>query len=131
MNLRRPVLAAALAAALAGWPMASAASWFKVGQTDRVTLYMDKNSMQQIGEHQWRAWELQDLKSPDPDGVRSRRYLNEYDCEHKMHRIGRMVSYSGPLLTGEKLHEVEEFGYWRNIPRRGLFALAYVIHCGK
>jgi len=126
-----PVRHLLLAALLGLSPLVSAASWVRVGSTANVTLYMDRNSLQQIGEHQWRAWELQDLKSPDPDGVRSRRYLNEYDCEHKMHRIGRMVSYSGPLLTGEKLHEVEEFGYWRNIPRRGLFALAYVIHCGK
>ncbi len=129
MQLRPPALL--LAAILGLSPLACAASWFKVGSTASVTLYMDRNSMQKIGENQWRAWEIQDLKEPDPDGVRSRRYLAEYDCEHKMYRLGRMASFAGPMLTGEKLFDVEDYGYWRTIPRRGLFGLAYVIHCGK
>ncbi len=135
MHPRRLAFAAALACTIGLSPLLAGATtaspWFKVGRTDNVTLYMDRNTMQQIDDNQWRAWELQDLKRPDPDGVRSRLYLNEYDCEHKMYRLGRMTSYSGPMLTGQKLFEVEDFGYWRHIPRRGLFALAYVIHCGK
>lgn len=127
MQLRHLLAATALGLT----PLVCAASWFKVGSTASVTLYMDRNTMQQIGERQWRAWEIQDLKSADPEGVRSRRYLAEYDCEHKMYRLGRMTSFAGPMLTGEKLFDVEDFGYWRDIPRRGLFALSYVIHCGK
>lgn len=127
MTLRR--LAIGLTLGLA--PLWCAASWVKLGQTPNLTLYLDRSSMQQVSETIHRAWELQDLAKPDPDGVRSRRFLNEYDCRYKMHRIGRMVSYSGPMLTGEKLFEVEDFGYWRDIPPKGLFALGYVAHCGK
>lgn len=127
MTLRRLALGVTLALA----PLWCAASWFKVGQTAAVTLYMDRNTMQQFGETTHRAWELQELAQPDPDGVRSRRFLNEYDCRYKMHRIGKITSYSGSMLTGEKLFDLEDFGYWRQIPPKGLFALGYVIHCGK
>ncbi len=129
--MRRPALRLAIGLTLGLLPLWCGATWFKVAGTAGMTLYMDKASMQKVDENIHRAWELQDLKAADPEGVRSRRYLNEYDCKHKMHRIGRMVSYSGPMLTGNKLFEVEEFGYWRTIPRNGLFALAYVIHCGQ
>lgn len=72
---------------------------------------------------------MQDLRKADADGVMSRRYLNEYDCQYKMHRIGQVTSFSGPKLSGRKLFEVEEFGYWRKIPPDGLFAVVYVWLC--
>lgn len=120
--------AAILAACLL--PTLAWANWVKVGDAEGVTLYMDRSSMQRE-EDVRRVWEIQDLKAPDGDGVRSRRYLNEYDCKHQMYRIGNMVSYSGPMLTGRKLFEVEEKGYWRKVGGPTLFTLSFVIHCGR
>ncbi len=126
---RRPWPALVLPALLALLPAAALADWVKVGETAAVALYMDRSSLRRT-EDTWRVWEIQDLRAADPDGVRSRRYVNEYDCRNRMHRIGRMTSHAGPMLTGAQLFEVEEFGYWRTIPAAGLFTRAYTLHCG-
>lgn len=122
-------LAAALCALLIG-PAARAQKpggetpWEKLGETPVLALYMERASVQRDGAIR-RVIEMQDLKVPDPDGVLSRRYTNEYDCENQMHRIGRMTSWSGPQLTGRKLFDVSEWGYWRTIPPNGLFTLGF------
>ena len=58
-----------------------------------------------------------------------RRYRNEYDCQNKMYRISQVTSYAGPMLSGKKLFDINEEGYWRKIPPNGLFVLGYVAHC--
>lgn len=120
--------AACLAACLL--PALASANWAKVGESELATLYMDRSSIQRE-EYVVRVWEIQDLKAPDADGVRSRRYLNEYDCKHQMYRIGDMTSYSGPMLTGQKLFDVETKGLWRKVGGRSPFTLSFVIHCGR
>lgn len=122
-------LAVGLALGLA--PLWCAAAWEKLGRTNNVTLYIDRSTLRNVDDDTYSAWEVQDLKVADPDGVRSRRYLHEVNCKYKMYRIGKMTSFSGPLLTGKKLFEVEEFGYWNDIPPKGLFSLTYAIHCGR
>lgn len=119
-------LAAVLSAALPG--VAQAMTWTRIGESESITLYVNRNAVEKEDRVR-RIWEMQDLKNPDPDGVASRRYMNEYDCEHKMHRITRMDSFSGPKLTGKKLFSVDEEGYWRKIPPNGLFLLPYVWLC--
>ena len=108
-------------------PMAAFA-WTRIGETPEVTLYVNRNSIEKEDTIR-RVWEMQDLKKPDAEGVRSRRYLNEYDCNYKMHRIGQMTSFAGPKMTGEKLATVDEMGYWRKIPPNGVFVLTYVAVC--
>ncbi len=121
-------LAAGLAIAL--MPALSWANWARVAEGEGVTLYMDRSSIQRE-ENVFRVWEIQDLKAPDADGVRSRRYLNEYDCKHQMYRIGNMTSYAGPMLTGQKLFDIEDKGVLRKVGGRNLFTLSFVIHCGR
>jgi len=106
------------------------AAWTRIGKTETVTLYVNRDSVETEGEVR-RMWEMQDLVAPDPDGVRSRRYLNEYDCKNKMYRISQVTSFAGPKLTGAKLFEVPDAGYWRKIPPNGLFVLGYVALCVK
>ena len=98
--------------------------WDKLGETPVLTLYLDRTSVQREAAIR-RVVEMQDLKVPDPDGVLSRRYINEYDCENQMHRIGQMTSWSGSQLSGRKLFDVAEWGYWRKIPANGLFTLGF------
>ncbi len=107
---------------------AQSQAWTRLGETEQVTLYVNRNSIERDGQVR-RVWEVQDLKQADPDGVMSRRYLNEYDCFHKMYRISQMTSYAGPMLSGKKLFEIDSPGYWRKIPPNGLFVLGYVAHC--
>ncbi len=115
------VWAAGLLPALAG-------AWTRIGETPEVTLYVDRQSIEKEDSIR-RVWELQDLKVADADGVRSRSYLNEYDCQYKMHRLSQVTSHAGPKLTGQKLFTVNEVGYWRKIPPNGVFVLTYVAVC--
>lgn len=105
-----------------------ALAWTRIGETPEVTLYVNRNSIEKVDTVR-RVWEMQDLKTPDVEGVRSRRYLNEYDCNYKMHRMGQMTSFSGPKMTGEKVATVNEMGYWRKIPPNGVFVLTYIAVC--
>lgn len=105
-----------------------AMTWTKIGETPEVTLHVNRNAVEK-DEAIRRVWEMQDMKIADPDGVMSRRYMNEYDCQYKMHRISQMDSFSGPALTGKKLFTVEDPGYWKKIPPYGLFTLTYIWLC--
>jgi hypothetical protein len=105
-------------------------AWDRLGETEEVVLYLHRPSIAQEGNVQ-RVWEMQDLKKADKDGVMSRRYVNEYECKERMHRIGRVTSYAGPKLSGKKVFEVEEFGYWRKVPPDGLFAVVFIWLCVK
>ena len=107
---------------------ASAFAWTRIGETPDVTLYVNRNTIEKDDTIR-RVWEMQDLKAPDPEGVRSRRYLNEYDCQYKMHRMGQMTSFAGPKMTGQTVATVNEMGYWRKIPPNGIFVLTYIAVC--
>ncbi len=109
-------------------PAAWAMSWTKLVETQTMTFYVNKNAIEREGDVR-RIWEMQDLKAADPEGVVSRRYLNEYDCKEKMHRIGQMTSFSGHKLSGKPLFNVTEWGYWRKIPPDGVFVVSYVMLC--
>ena len=106
----------------------TAQAWTRIGETQDLTLYVDRSAIEREDRIR-RVWEMQDLKTPDPEGVRSRRYLNEYDCTYKMHRLGQMTSYAGQKLTGGKVAEVKDMGYWRKIPPNGVFVLTYIAVC--
>ena len=123
---RMLLLALALAAATSGsaWAM----NWTRLVETQTMTFYVNRNAIEKDGDIR-RIWEMQDLKAADPEGVMSRRYLNEYDCKEKMHRIGQMTSFAGPKLTGKPLFEVADWGYWRKVPPDGVFVVSYVMLC--
>ena len=124
---RRVLACAVLAVGSTGaWAM----SWTKLVETQTMTFYVNRNAIEHDGDVK-RIWEMQDLKAADPEGVMSRRYQNEYDCKEKMHRIGRMTSFSGPRLSGKPMYDVPEWGYWRKIPPDGVFVVSYVMLCVK
>ena len=107
---------------------AFARSWVKLGETESVAIYVDRSSIERTSNGK-RAWEMQDLKTQDSDGVLSRLYMNEFDCKLKLHRISQVTSYSGAKLSGRKVAEIREAGYWRKIPTTGLFVVGYILHC--
>lgn len=113
---------------MGGLAPVTVSAWTRIGETPEVTLFVNRNSIER-DDNIRRVWEMQDLKSPDAEGVRSRHYLNEYDCTYKMHRLGQMTSYAGPKMSGEKLASVKEMGYWRKIPPGGVFVLTYIAVC--
>jgi hypothetical protein len=110
------------------WVPSTAMAWTRMGESEEVTLYLNRNSIEKENTIR-RVREMQDLKTADAEGVRSRSYINEYDCNYKMHRLGQMTSYAGPKMTGQKLFTVDEMGYWRKIPPDGVFVLTYIAVC--
>lgn len=110
-------------------PTAMAQSkWQKLAQSETVTLYINPRFIAKEGRLR-RTLEMQDLKAPDSQGVRSRSYVNEYDCDSLFFRLSQIKSYSGPGLTGRVLFEVMEQGYWQKIQPNSLFAVGYVAAC--
>ena len=102
--------------------------WEKLAQSENVTLYINPRFIVKDGIYR-RTLEMQDMKRPDAQGVRSRSYVNEYDCESLFFRISQIKSYSGPGLTGRILFEVMEQCYWQKIQPNSLFAVGYVAAC--
>ena len=92
----------------------AAMAWTRIGETPEVALFVNRNSIEKADRIR-KVWEMQDLKTADADGVRSRRYLNEYDCKYQMYRISNVTSYAGPMLTGQKLFDLEAKGLWRKV----------------
>ncbi|MEY2777110.1 MAG: hypothetical protein RLY30_1208 [Pseudomonadota bacterium] len=118
-----------LLGSMASGPAALAQSkWQKLAQSENVTLYINPRFMVKDGTFR-RTLEMQDLKTADDQGVRSRSYINEYDCESLFFRISQVKSYSGPGLTGRIVFEVMEQGYWQKIQPNSLFAVGYVAAC--
>jgi hypothetical protein len=117
-------LAAAVSAQPSPTMQAGDDRWRLIGQSVSMRLYYEPASIARQDEIR-RVRELQDLDVADPDGVRSRVYLNEYDCRNQMHRIGQMQSFAGPMLGGQRRFEVKEMGYWRRIPAGSAFAQVY------
>jgi hypothetical protein len=113
-----------VAANLAMATQSSHDRWRLVGQSPSMRLYLDPATLVRDGDIR-RVRELQDLDAADPDGVRSRAYLNEYDCRNQMHRLGQMQSFTGPMLEGGRRFDVREMGYWRKIPGGSAFAQVY------
>ncbi|MBP8148356.1 MAG: hypothetical protein KAY21_01425 [Limnohabitans sp.] len=111
-----------------GVQAAQAMTWTRIGETPDVALFVSRPSIEKEDSIR-RVWEMQDLKAPDADGVMSRRYLNEYDCQYKMHRMSQVSSFSGPKLSGKQLFNLDETGYWRKISPNGLFVLTYIAVC--
>jgi len=109
-------------------PALAQSKWQKLAEGESVTLYINPRFIAKDGTYR-RTLEMQDLKVPDSQGVRSRSYLNEYDCESLFYRISQVKSYSGPGLTGRILFEAMEQGYWQKIQPNSLFAVGYVAAC--
>ncbi|MEO8134487.1 MAG: surface-adhesin E family protein [Betaproteobacteria bacterium] len=78
------------------------ADWVKVLETDIVDQYVDPATIHRDGDLR-KAWRLQNLKSPTPDGQQSLRLLSEYDCKGGRMRILLGSSYTGPMATGQSL----------------------------
>jgi len=102
--------------------------WQRIGETASATIYVEAGSLRRDGQIR-RIVELQNLKAPDPEGVRSRRYEAEYECRYRMVRIGHVGSFTGAWLSGVKVFDVREIGYWRRVLPNSPFGLMLALVC--
>jgi len=90
------------------------AKWEKAAETDEAVIYIDSAKLRKNGQFR-RVWRLQDLKRRDPDGVLSRRGLQEFDCKGKRFRVLSGTGYEGSMGTGQALRSFDSATEWVDI----------------
>ena len=84
---------------------AAQADWTPVGPTSGAQFFMDKASLtRKAGMVQ--VWELVNMEQADGEGVRSSRFLIEYDCKGKRSRGLDMQTYKEPMGAGTVLQQL-------------------------
>jgi hypothetical protein len=78
------------------------AKWVKVSEDNEATYYADPVTVRKDGNIR-RMWELQDLKKRYKNREMSRRYLSEYDCKERRHRMLTISAHSEPMARGTLL----------------------------
>jgi hypothetical protein len=91
------------------------AEWVKVGRTDAAVHYVDPATLSKDGNLR-RVWAMQDMIETSPEGVRSIRALQEYDCADESFRYLAVAAHSGPMARGEVLAEHELRDEWSEQP---------------
>jgi len=97
----------ALSLMLAAAPLR--AEWLKVGETGAAVHYIDTATIRRDGNLR-RVWTVQDMKEADPDGIRSIRALEEYDCAEERFRYLSLTAHSAPMAGGLVIaaHELDD-----------------------
>jgi hypothetical protein len=80
------------------------AEWLKVGETEMAEHYVDTATIHEDGNLH-RVWTVQEMKETGPDGVRSIRALEEYDCAAERFRYLSLTAHSGPRAGGQVIAE--------------------------
>lgn len=85
------------------------AAWVKVGETDAAVHYIDAAMIRKDGNLR-RVWTVQDMREANPDGIRSIRALEEYDCAQERFRYLSLTAHSRPMAGGLVIaaHELDD-----------------------
>ena len=110
---------------------AAQADWTSVGPAGGTQFFMDKASLtRKAGMVQ--VWELVNMEQADGQGVRSSRFLVEYDCKAKRSRGLEMQTYKEPMGTGKLLQQLgPDPDGWEAVPPNSIFSQRMGMACGK
>jgi len=110
---------------------AAQADWTSVGPAGGTQFFMDKASLtRKAGMVQ--VWELVNIEQADGQGVRSSRFLVEYDCKAKRSRGLEMQTYKEPMGTGKLLQQLgPDPDGWEAVPPDSIFSQRMGMACGK
>ena len=110
---------------------AAQADWTSVGPAGGTQFFMDKASLtRKAGMVQ--VWELVNMEQADGQGVRSSRFLVEYDCKAKRSRGLEMQTYKEPMGTGKLLQQLgPDPDGWEAVPPDSIFSQRMGMACGK
>jgi len=110
---------------------AAQADWTPVGPTSGAQFFMDKASLtRKAGMVQ--VWELVNMEQADGQGVRSSRFLIEYDCQGKRSRGLDMLTYTEPMAAGKVLQQLgPDPDGWEAVPPDSIFSQRMGMACGK
>jgi hypothetical protein len=110
---------------------AAQADWTPVGPTSGAQFFIDKTSVtREAGMVQ--VWELVNMEQADGQGVRSSRFLVEYDCKGKRSRGLDMLTYNEPMAAGKVLQQLgPDPDGWEVVPPDSIFSQRMGMACGK
>jgi hypothetical protein len=93
----------------------SAQNWIKTGETSDSENYIDPSTVKFNGK-KFKIWGITNFKKQEPDGVKSQRYQDEYDCVNELRRSTYLSSHyekfgDGGIKFNSPINEP-----WRPIP---------------
>jgi hypothetical protein len=78
------------------------------------------------------VWEMVTMEQADGEGVRSSRFLVEYDCKGQRSRGLDMLTYTEPMGGGKLLQQLgADPDGWEAIPPESIFSQRMRMACGK
>lgn len=96
---------------------AIAADWFLVGRSTRTALFVDRDSIADLGENRRRATVYQVFSESDDDGTAAYEPVIEYDCAGLRYRFIGIKSLD---INGNMLRNDVGTGQWREIEAQSL-----------
>lgn len=128
-NIRRTTRLISISALL--FASAAYAEWEPVGPAGIAQFFMDKASVARKGDMA-QVWELVNMEKVDGEGVRSSRFLVEYDCKGKRSRGLDMLTYTEPMGAGKLIQQLgPDPDGWEALPPDSIFSQRMQLACGK
>ena len=90
------------------------AEWVKVSDASDIEVLIDPSSIRK-NEHRRRVWSLTNYKQDGPEGLRSVRAYEEYDCNEERLRELSLTFFSEPMGRGKILASVERPRDWIHV----------------
>ena len=98
--------------------------------TGCAQFFMDKTTLKRKADTV-QVWELVNMEKVDGEGVRSIRFLVEYDCKGKRSRGLDMLTYTEPM-GGKQIQQLgPDPDGWEALPPDSIFSQRMQLACGK
>ena len=110
---------------------AAHAEWVPVGPGGIAQFFMDKATITRKAD-MVQIWELVNMEKVDGEGVRSIRFLVEYDCKGKRSRGLDMLTYTEPMGGGKQIQQLgPDPDGWEALPPDSIFSQRMQLACLK
>ena len=110
---------------------AAHAEWVPVGPGGIAQFFMDKATITRKAD-MVQIWELVNMERVDGEGVRSSRFLVEYDCKGQRSRGLDMLTYTEPMGGGKQIQQLgPDPDGWEALPPDSIFSQRMQLACGK
>ena len=107
------------------------AEWVAVGPSGIAQFFMDKSTLSRKAD-MVQVWELVNMEKVDGEGVRSSRFLVEYDCKGQRSRGLDMLTYTEPMGGGKLIQQLgPDPDGWETLPPDSIFSQRMNMACGK
>jgi len=107
------------------------AQWQPVGPAGSAQFFMDKSTLARKA-NTVQVWEMVTMEQADGEGVRSSRFLVEYDCKGRRSRGLDMLTYTEPMGAGKLIQRLgPDPDGWEAVPPDSIFSQRMAMACGK